>query len=195
MAVGSNLLLLKTFTIFGCENCPAGSYSLDLGSAFTNFEKTIVHTAKCKDCPFGGICEKGNIKSRGRFWGYHSGTQVTFIPCPGGHCYDSLNLCHKIDTCAPNRQGYMCGNCRKNYYVDYFSNQCLHHSKCKHLKAFWSVFFIYALTYIVVFAYIDGVITKIKRLSISRNHQLNARRQSLTEICSKNPHLLRLRLP
>ncbi len=72
----------------------------------------IYHTTRsiCIAIP-GGV-----LAARHTFWGYHisGGSGYSFLKCPPGYCCDSREtMCESYDSCAVNREGFLCGRCKQ----------------------------------------------------------------------------------
>lgn len=133
-----------------CESCPRNKYSLDYGylnyslvySSFAyytlliNGEKPTVayngsyyyHDIECLECPYGARCQEG-ITAVPNFWGYVKGNTIAFQHCPKGYCCSSTH-CPNYNTCKPNREGTLCGQCRPGYSEALFSPTCVKDETC-----------------------------------------------------------------
>ena len=106
-----------------------------------------INNRKCKRCPFGGICDDITIKSRDNFYGFvrstEDGTTVDFVPCLEKYCCskESNQRCKTIKTCGAHRTGRMCGKCKENFFVSYFSNECQPSESCTTGQVrFWIIY-------------------------------------------------------
>ena len=133
-----------------CESCPRNKYSLDHGflnyslvfstDAYfamlingshppTTYSGTYIHhDIYCLECPYGGRCEQG-ISAVPNFWGFVVGNTVEFQHCPKGYCCASTT-CNKFNTCAPHREGRLCGECEDGYSEAMFSPDCVSNEYC-----------------------------------------------------------------
>ena len=131
----SNPFKTENGQILACQYCSRGEYSLQHGHYSSNDEthSLEVHSVNCLPCPLGGYCDK-TISSKANFWGFVIDREqiVSFIPCPSQYCCKGTqqNPCVGLDTCAPNRVGRICGQCKEDHYIDLFSAQCVPAKKC-----------------------------------------------------------------
>ncbi len=106
---------------------------------------------KCLSCPFGADCT-GGARALPGYWGHKaSDGSLEFHRCPDHYCCNQ-HPCDDIDHCAPNRGGYLCGQCTSNYTEALFSPQCVPNTKC---KSYWILFiyltWVFLLTSIFLF--------------------------------------------
>ncbi|XP_057316499.1 uncharacterized protein LOC130657528 [Hydractinia symbiolongicarpus] len=144
--------------IYFCSVCEIGTYNLS--NSFNSFTDNESHknskNITCGNCPIGGVCNHG-IKSRDNFWGSVTGSQtVNFISCPSGYCCTN-GTCTSYNTCAPNRTGYLCGNCSKNHTESIYSSDCLKNDDCKPY-VYWIICFLTAFCYVFVLLYFKEIV-------------------------------------
>lgn len=152
-----------------CMSCAKGAYSLDAGhrhvvmKSTKGFIYTPSHTIECHSCPAGGICNEGSVISRDNVWAYiQSHTkkkeQVSFLPCPFGYCCSQTsNKCKSYSDCNFNREGILCGSCRKGYSVNYFTDLCTAQSSCHSQVLFWMIFMLTAIMYTLLLLFVKEV--------------------------------------
>lgn len=125
-----------------CQACPAGLYSLD-SALLSSESENATHQVVCEDCPYGGECSRGAADVRGLpgFFGVsepaanntnsNAPPGVLFTACPPGYCSAAL---HPWDeSCAPHRQGRLCGECAPGFSQVVGSSQCAPDAQCSAL--------------------------------------------------------------
>ena len=99
-----------------------GKYNVER-SNFTWYNNSIhVNPVKCKPCPSGGLCLSAHVVSRPNYWGYHGDTFIKFAHCPIGYCSPDPK---SISSCAWDRVGTLCANCKSNHSLSLFSYTCV----------------------------------------------------------------------
>ncbi len=115
-----------TSSAFSCMDCPLG------GNCNNGTCKTLSFTwarllATAKECQLAvhfrsGACAHcaGAIVATPGYWGAPTSlSSVSLVACPPGYCCDSetasdggSTVCASLSTCAGNRAGALCGDCR-----------------------------------------------------------------------------------
>ena len=151
-----------------CTTCERGKYSLDKGEANVSLARNIqdiqlaakmtTNKANCIKCPPGGTCENG-ISSSDNFWGYkNEDSEVSFLPCPEEYCCaKDQPKCLNYSNCNNNRIGTLCGQCKEDYQVDFFSNKCILSAECKPTSHFWRLYIFFAFMYTIIILYLDDI--------------------------------------
>ena len=185
-----------------CSYCYSNLYSITDGHLYVNLKhktKTdqfcpanshyrycplIKKTHKqCYNCPLGGVCEKGKIRSSTSSWGYISQGEIRFITCPFGYCCDKV-ICRKnYDSCNEGRTGILCGKCVKGYTENLMTPDCLPSEACKH---HWlsMVVMIAGIAYLLVFMFISQTLNIIKAILIPNfiSQMLKGTHQNVLEV-------------
>ena len=162
--------------MFRCIPCPINFYSL--GNSYgilLNGRNVIKHDIRCLPCPYGGKCLNG-ITAQPNFWGYKSEAQGTykirFLPCPTGYCCQEKN-CSKYDSCNKNREGVMCGRCRKGFSQTVSSLQCIERNKCSSNGIIWLMMLFGGLGYIFFLMYLQEISCILKKLLSWKREEVN----------------------
>lgn len=149
-----------------CEFCPNQQYSVNhsyehIITPSSNRTKNIT----CHRCPTGGTVQ-GKIISNDDFWGYSLGDgSVKFIPCPPSYCCSKFGKkCSNYNTCNHNRDGLLCGKCRKGYSENFISLQCIKDFNCSKLM-FWTLFSVISVLYVLFIMYLKNIIIFFKKLA------------------------------
>ena len=119
-----NIAVLK----YSCTSCPTGYYSLQKG---TSRGLVVAASVECLPCPFGAKCIRSNIAAKPNFWGYQASNHppaLQFIACPEHYC-PSKDSEH-YNSCHGNRNGTLCGQCKKGFSETLFSTECRESAKC-----------------------------------------------------------------
>ena len=144
--------------------CFGNSYSLYSGHLYMG-NKSVEKTSKrCINCPLGGVCEKGVIRAVDNSWGYIFKRQVYFIPCPFGYCCVGQE-CRRYNSCHKRRRGTLCSQCKEGLTENLITTDCLPHADCKHNWLSLLVIIV-AIIYMLIFMYMNQVMTIIKVLLI-----------------------------
>lgn len=151
--------------MFVCKPCLDGHYSLQQGTLLMSsiHNETDVNV-QCQKCPQGGICENG-IRSIANFWGWKTkdGNEVKFLSCPTSTYCCNQKHCTSYDSCAPNREGRLCGQCRKNYSESLFASVCIANEKCIG-SLVWPFLVLVGFSYVFVLLYFKDIFSYIKLL-------------------------------
>ncbi len=152
IAVGYTDALEGLYDIsFGCYVCDRGLYSMDRGSFAISKSNSSVNyvtweNVSCVPCPFGGTCD-GNLRALPSYWGYISKKKLIFLRCLEDQCC-SESPCSGYDSCAENREGIMCTQCKRDFSHEFFTRKCVTTNSCTP-TAFWllvlSISFLYAI--------------------------------------------------
>ena len=160
-----------------CNACPDGMFSFSNGKIAnmkvflkriseesTKLDISYHEKSKyevCENCPYGGQCSGREITSRDNFYGFVSkkndNKKVAFIPCIEKYCCSKdTNPCTSIKSCGINRSGRFCGQCRKSFFLSYFTNNCLPKDLCtkSNRQFFWLLYWgsIFLTSVILIFA-------------------------------------------
>ena len=141
-------VLVSTFA-FLCTACPQSYYTV--GAGWTNGDPAHIKNPLCLPCPFGGNCPvSGALTAAPGFWGAPVNrtvggvlvTAVDFLQCPEGYCCAGLSNtsyapCTSINSCAGNREGRLCGRCKRGYGETIGSSACRKTSECTDGAWFW----------------------------------------------------------
>lgn len=144
-----------------CKSCPADTYSLNTSKVSINLENVVLNNSVvCTKCPYGAACTNG-IQNTDGFWGRSydevSGDQagsVTMFACPQDYCKQGTNSRIKVDFCAENRDGVLCGSCEEGYSESLFGLDCINNNSCS-LGNWWVLFLmaLYGLGYVCFFMF------------------------------------------
>ncbi|XP_066923316.1 uncharacterized protein [Clytia hemisphaerica] len=119
----------------------------------------------CKFCPPGGDCRK-QIKSQDSFYGFiNKNHEMEFISCPDLYCCSNHGKpCNSFNTCNLYRTGTLCGSCKKGYYVNYFSNNCIPSFRCSnnHRVWFWFIYFAFSITLALLLCFTKPIVSYLK---------------------------------
>ena len=129
---------------FRCTKCDGTTYN----TKYAWFKNHQFHNVTCYKCPHQASCVNG-IKSKGNYWGSSDpkSGQVSFTLCPVSYCCSSLKKCFSYDTCSENREGPLCGDCKKNYSISLLShNECVPRTECQTPVALWTMYIACAIT-------------------------------------------------
>lgn len=136
-----------------CKECAEGKYTLipqmwqgeDNVSTDASPVKLNVSegSQKCFLCPSGATCEGGDrvFPERGR-WGHTKSDSLELIEefpilLFGYACgTDDKNCKKRYDSCAGNRHGMACGECRPGYGEMYYSADCVSEEQCRKTMGF-----------------------------------------------------------
>jgi hypothetical protein len=56
-----------------------------------------IEEMKCKNCPHGGNCDVGSLRSQDNYWGFVDNEHdVKFVPCPPTYCTTDTYHIHHI---------------------------------------------------------------------------------------------------
>ncbi len=145
-----------------CNTCPNKMYTLENNESFwmllydTVFSENENWLQKydertCFKCPYGAWCSE-QIKPLPGFWGYFSGKDGIFQPCPEGYCCSEDTECSTYDSCSATRAGVLCSECRVNRTESLFTAACVEDEYCDDtnwiIVAFSIVVVVYSCTLI-----------------------------------------------
>ena len=168
-------------TKVSCAPCHQNKYLLSSAVLqFTNSTRSGYRVSKgnCSNCPFGGICEKGQIRAKNNFWGYEINTfEVQFINCPFGYCC-SGSSCRTYNSCRPGREGILCGSCSKGLTENVMTSDCIEPTTCRH-PLFWLVFSLIGFIYFLALMYWKEVINLVKIILIPKDPKFAFKRISV----------------
>ena len=120
----------------------------------------------CHPCPFGGDCSQGQVKARPNYWGYKYKRFTYFQSCPLGYCCNDIDIpCDTHDTCAPHRQGQMCGECEPGYTESLMSRTCIPDERCNDWWI-WPAAIFLALSYLIWYMYKGDILPGFEFLMI-----------------------------
>ena len=140
-----------------CNPCPEGSYSIARGhmAGEVSYDNvTYSGDFACHDCPYGGYCHGGNIRSTRNFWGYEksiTSSEVSFQVCPPGYCCKE-DQCPTYQSCSDGRYGTLCGRCKPGLSESFFTTECKPNSQC-HDSWYLVIDVLCAIGYILLFMY------------------------------------------
>ena len=171
---------LPTINVYiSCSWCPTSTYSLSYAKfmfleTFASRIRTVIRRrvekqTTCFQCPYGGVCEKGQIRAANNFWGYlKSENEVRFVSCPSGYCFTG-KLCKSYDSCALGRYGPLCSSCRKSFTENVVVHACLDHRTCSRpwmwaLMLLIGFLFVYGSMYMTEIGYSLGKILSPKEV-------------------------------
>ena len=151
---------------FRCLPCSKTFYSLAYGRAtLLNSSLSKIYKIKCNPCPYGGECS-GEIKAKADFWGYRSESQdvdtIKFLPCPREYCCQAKN-CLTFNSCNENREGILCGKCRKGYAQGLSSAKCIKVSKCGN-PVTWTIVILGGIGYLGFLLYLSEISSILKKV-------------------------------
>ncbi|XP_028408073.1 uncharacterized protein LOC114530670 isoform X2 [Dendronephthya gigantea] len=138
-----------------CEECPTKTYSLAQGK----FKDNVTKYVKCHECPVGGNCIDGQIKSKPNFWGYihdRSNWTVKFLQCPTKYCCGTQD-CQDYHSCHGNRTGTLCGECPEGMSETLFDTKCKANKHCTG-ASFWPGITLYLIIYLLFFLYQEDIL-------------------------------------
>ena len=135
-------LVLKTL-LARCISCMSAYYypSKGIFSTFYPGNTTQIkildqsigqNNLQCQLCPYGADCDTGILKAKPNYWGTKLGNEVVFLQFPSDYCCSGPETapCISYDTCSGNREGILCGECKKNYSISVLSGECIPNSEC-----------------------------------------------------------------
>ena len=151
---GSNTCWMKVnYVKLFCEECPDEFYSLQRGLT-TGLD--IKKDTACLKCPYGALCESGNIKAKENFWGLNISTNppsFKFFPCPLEYCSSPEHSnYYTYNACFGKRSGVLCGKCSDGYSETLYSTSCRKKEKCND-HWFWLTTAIYVVLFAVYFVF------------------------------------------
>ena len=151
---GNDTCLTKvTYVKLFCEECPDDFYSLQRGLT-TGLD--VNKDTACLKCPYGALCESGNIKAKENFWGLNMSTNppsLQFFPCPLEYCSSpEYSNYYTYNACFGNRSGVLCGKCSDGYSEALYSTSCRKREKCNN-HWFWLTTAIYVVFFAVYFVF------------------------------------------
>ena len=155
---------------FLCYPCQKTHYSLAFGRATVlNTSSIKGYNIKCNPCPYGGDCS-GEIKAKANFWGYKSENQdadtIKFLPCPRDYCCQGEN-CLTFNSCNENREGTLCGQCRKGYAQGLSSAKCIKVSKCGN-PVIWPMVIFGGIGYLGFLMYLSEISSILRKVFLWR---------------------------
>ena len=161
-SAGHKANVLGNNILWKCDRCLNGEYSFDKNTLTMVNESHIIEkdTISCKKCPYGGICEKAKITSQQNFWGFVHNSEAVFVQCPADYCCGAnykQTACRDISTCNKNRKGVICGECEKDFYVNFFTNDCIPNHQCNQIFEFWFSFHIIGIVVFLIAIYLFDI--------------------------------------
>ncbi|PRP84807.1 hypothetical protein PROFUN_07461 [Planoprotostelium fungivorum] len=128
--------------VWTCSPCEDGSYIIGSGYVING---TGVNT-ECTDCPPHVKCQNGGKpKVEGGYWcGVTNDNKMKCYDCPNDYCYSKEH--DWDDSCTGNRQGVLCGECKRGYTMGFLSTKCINVDNC---DWGWTL-----LLFLVPFAYV-----------------------------------------
>ena len=146
--------LAFNWLVIQCERCH-NRYSLSTGSFEIHQNSsnvTIMESASrdCRDCPQGANCSVSNIIAQPNYWGVADGDEVKMVRCQDTFCEPDPERQH-FNTCAVNRKGRMCGECKPGY-LPTLSGGCTNVNNCKNyiLLPFVSIYYLTFITLLIL---------------------------------------------
>ena len=138
--------LAFNWLVVQCEKCH-NRYSLSTGSFKIHQNSsnvTIMESTSrdCRDCPQGANCSVSNIIAQPNYWGVADGDEVKMVRCQDTFCEPDPERQH-FNTCAVNRKGRMCGECKPGY-LPTLSGGCTDIENCNNymLLPFISIYYL-----------------------------------------------------
>ena len=88
-----------------------------------------------------------------------------FTPCPVRYCCASSGECSSYDTCEGNREGVLCGKCKKGFSLNLMSTSCVDDSHCSEgiEVTYTGVQCITALAYVLFLMWLKEIVLLVKR--------------------------------
>ena len=164
------------FTAF-CDQCPRKTYSFDRGEVQNHKSNDIT----CHECPVGGKCVEGQVRSKPNFWGYKSNQKVEFLQCPPKYCCGT-DHCEHYNSCYGNRMGTLCGKCPSGMSESLFDTKCKPNKDCKSVT-FWPAISAYLIIYLSFFLYKKEIINFVQKYCSPRTRNgLNSKPSGLLKI-------------
>ena len=149
-----------------CEECPDEFYSLQRGLT-TGLD--INKDTACLECPYGALCEGGNIKAKENFWGLNISTNppsLQFFPCPLEYCSSpEYSSYYTYNACFGKRSGVLCGKCSDGYSEALYSTSCRKKEKCNE-HWFWLATVIYVNFFAVYFVFKPPIFSVLYRQTL-----------------------------
>ncbi len=143
--------------VYECLPCSDGFYTVSKETRITmaTLQGNESSTVTCIECPYGARCTGNNIIPRQHYWGYWDDTMtnIDFVQCPPFYCCQGNEEapCSRLDICAPNRTGDLCGHCVEEMSIAILTGECTPDSDCHDDYLFWMflvpVLFAYAMWY------------------------------------------------
>ena len=146
--------LAFNWLVVQCEKCH-NRYSLSTGSLKihqNSSDVTVMESTSrdCRDCPQGANCSVSNIIARPNYWGVADGDEVKMVGCQDTFCEPDPERQH-FNTCAVNRKGRMCGECKPGY-LPTLSGGCTDIENCNNymLLPFISIYYLTFITLLIL---------------------------------------------
>lgn len=114
----------------------------------------------CIECPYGADCFGNNVVPRPNFWGYkHTGNILTFLRCPAHYCCTGTqeSPCTKYNSCAENRAGLLCGECKEGFSLSILSDKCIPDTRCGKTVLFWLVAIFASMAYAAWYTFKEDI--------------------------------------
>lgn len=162
-----------------CALCSNGSYHFQGGykvfyqhfypdvwkHIFKTFDNRKIGK-RCQQCPPNGKCDEGRIRSKGAYWGYNDTlSSIKFLSCPRHYCCPSLQQCLSYNTCANNRQGRLCSDCKPGFSCSLSSDYlCVPNKKCNNTATFVILLCVLSVFIAVSLLFLKEFSTFIKRV-------------------------------
>ena len=146
--------LAFTWLMVQCKKCH-NRYSLSTGSfkIYQNSSNVTVMESTsrdCRDCPQGANCSVSNIIAQPNYWGVADGDEVKMVRCQDNFCEPDPER-QNFNTCAVNRKGRMCGECKPGY-LPTLSGGCTDIENCNNyiLVPFISIYYLTFITLLIL---------------------------------------------
>ena len=146
-----------TYIYIACEQCPQKTYALERSQFIYNASKNT----KCTQCPQGGNCVNGIVKTLPNFWGYNTNGSITFVQCPPGYCCNSKE-CISYNSCHGNRTGTLCGRCPVGMSDSLFGSQCTPNTECS-MSLFVPGVVAILVAYSIFFLYHEEIVSVVRK--------------------------------
>ncbi len=159
--------LLRVSSVSDLSNRTMTNLTQDIFSNENKFKDYIQineYINPCSPCPFGAICEEGQVRPRPNYWGFKGLDKLTFHACPMGYCCNGIDIpCSTIESCAPFRSGRLCGVCLPGFSESLLSRKCVPNDNCND-KWIWPAMILLALAYLLWFMTRRQLVSHLKSL-------------------------------
>ena len=170
-----------------CSFCPENKYNASVGASIEFYNKQLMEyvystnywitNIKCSECPFGGVCKRGDIHAADNFWGCKENDKIHFISCPLGYCCEG-GLCRHYNSCASGRKGTLCGSCKAALTENLLTMDCLEPKNCLN-PWYWVIVIFGGICYLVFFMYLNEIIGAFKILMPAINMEFKNRKNKM----------------